>query len=391
MTKLFVREGRKIKVSPRIYAWAIGVGLVLFSVHTKYLTYTNADGITSMFLPWVGFAIILLALMFLFSKKDFKWHFGSRYVWIPMLVIVGSVIISELLNHSIMIALASILFVVTLFALYGASRTLGKDVFVAFIPAVILEAISCIVLGIVYPGVRNGGFITHSGNFDIATGLLIFGIVVSVFRGQWWLTAIALVGLFFTGAEEAVFCMVVLTVALLIRRDWSKRLLVPVISLLLVLAVCTPLGITHKLYNRTPGMVSATSRAIVTAPSEMMTVEWNETVRIGLGDRADDYYWVIKNFRFFGHGYNINKFYEGIPHNVPLIILNQLGILAMLAWLWIMGYCLVRTKWKYAVVGILALGTFDHFMWTQVAPWWWALAGVATASDIKSDLIFKEV
>ncbi len=40
---------------------------------------------------------------------------------------------------------------------------------------------------------------------------------------------------------------------------------------------------------------------------------------------------------------------------------------------------------------IMALSVFDHFIFTQLAPWWWALVGVATASDIKSDLIFKEL
>jgi len=57
----------------------------------------------------------------------------------------------------------------------------------------------------------------------------------------------------------------------------------------------------------------------------------------------------------------------------------------------IMGYCAVRTRWKYAFVAVLALSVWDHFIWTQFAPLWWALVGVATVSEVKSDLIFKGV
>ena len=38
---------------------------------------------------------------------------------------------------------------------------------------------------------------------------------------------------------------------------------------------------------------------------------------------------------------------------------------------------------------VLSLSVFDHFMWTQLAPWWWAIIGVSAAGSIESDLMFK--
>jgi len=247
-------------------------------------------------------------------------------------------------------------------------------------------------MGIMDTGVRAGGIISHSANYDIAVGLLVFGTLVSAIKKQWWLSALTIVGLFFTGAEEGILCVGVLGIVLLIKRDWSKKLLAPVAALVIVLAICTPLGITQQLYGRTPAMISSAGEVIITAPTEAGTEEWREKVNKALVDKpSHEYSSAISNFKFFGHGYNIGHFYVGIPHNVPLIIVDQIGILAALAWLWIMGYCLVKTKWRYAIIGVLALSTFDHFIWTQVAPWWWVLVGVASADKARRDYIFKEM
>ena len=77
-------------------------------------------------------------------------------------------------------------------------------------------------------------------------------------------------------------------------------------------------------------------------------------------------------------------------HNVPLVIVDQIGPLAGFAWLFITIFCLVKTKWKYAWSAVLVLSVFDHYIWTQFAPYWWALVGISTTVAIKNDYIFKE-
>jgi hypothetical protein len=383
MNKLFAKEKKKIVVNPKVYAWIIGFGLTLFSVHNKHLTVTGDTG-TIMFLPWIGFALILMSAFLLFNKEDFKWNYGSRLISIPLLIIVACIVISTVVNPE-KAAVASSLFAITLFLVYLLAASLGKDILTAFIPVVIIQAASCIILGIVNPGIRNGGFITHSGNFDIGSGLLVFGTLAGVFKGQWWLSAIAITGLFFTGAEEGMFSMTILTIALIVRKDWSKKLLLPVGALSLTLIICTPLGITQSLYLPASTKISAATSVPITPTQERI-----EVADEALNNRIDGYKMALSNFKWFGHGYNLMNFYREIPHNVPLIILYQIGIFGALAWLWVTGYCLFKTKWKYAFIGVLAMSTFDHYLWTQVAPWWWVLTGVAATSKIEGDYIFKK-
>ena len=61
------------------------------------------------------------------------------------------------------------------------------------------------------------------------------------------------------------------------------------------------------------------------------------------------------------------------------------------AWLFIMFFGLVKTKWKYAFGVILALGIFDHMMWTWLAPLTFIILGVSTLEGEGDYLFRKEV
>lgn len=374
----------------RVWAYIIGLGLVLFAVHNPL-----QPGKEYAFLPVVGLCLSLFGVFAVLQdhRKEITW--GSKYLYIPMAVIALSIAgsgVAKLLAipagetaHYIKFALATTMFGGYLFGVYLTARILGKDLFVPFTWAVVIGALGCIGYGIAFPGDRTGGLISPL-NYDIATGLLVFGTLVSVAYRQWWLIAIALVGLFFTGAEEALFCCAVVGVVVLIRRDFGRKMIVPVVAIILVASICWGFGITQDLYY------PATEKVV--AAKEAMTEE-DAMVRGELLDEATGYrwlgHWSLSPIKPLGYGYNMTEFYEGIPHNIVLIIIEQVGILAAIAWIFVSVYCIIKTKWKYAWIGILALGVFDHFLFTQVAPWWWLLVGVSTASAIKSDLIFKEV
>jgi len=100
---------------------------------------------------------------------------------------------------------------------------------------------------------------------------------------------------------------------------------------------------------------------------------------------------AVRNFSFIGHGYSLSTVPGGIVHNIPLIIMHQVGPFAALAWLFVTLYCLIKTGWKYIWVAVIAMCVFDHYLWTQMAPWWWALVGVTTAHNINKDYIFRRV
>lgn len=401
-------------VLPKRYvAWAMGVGLALFAVHNA-----NQPLLEYAFLPVVGLAIVVVCVITILDK----WRpesLGPKWVWIPMLVIVGLLWLRLIVNFSLDTVAGGVTGLL-FFGIYLASRSLGKQILEVFLPLVIIEALSIITMGIMFPGVKNGGIISHSGNYDIATGFLIMGLVFSAIRYQWWLSALVVVALFFTGADEAIFACVVLGVVILARKDWSKKVLLPVGALLLVVAICTPLGITRQLYfpgiekiayakelaEKQPVIVEVAEKIpepvkdallgkIRTVETIVNTKGVTDEVEIAqkiTNNRWSTFVWGIKRTKLLGHGLNLTDFSkERMVHNVPLIISNQIGPIGAVAWLVIIGWCLVRTRWKYAFIAILALSVFDHFIWTQVGFWWWALVGVATISTLDTDLIFKEV
>jgi hypothetical protein len=99
---------------------------------------------------------------------------------------------------------------------------------------------------------------------------------------------------------------------------------------------------------------------------------------------------AVQDIQFFGHGFSLSTVGGQVVHNIPLIIMHQVGPVAGLAWLFVTVYCLIKTKWKYAWIAVLAMCVWDHYLWTQCPPWIWAMIGVSTASTIKSDLIFRK-
>lgn len=272
-----------------------------------------------------------------------------------------------------------------LFGVYLVGRILKDDLFAPFSFAVIFAAVGCIVYGIIYPGKLSGGFVSPT-NYDIAAGLLIFGVVVGIMKWRWWLSAVALVGLFFCGAPEGLIGVGVVLLAVLIRRDLGKKLLLSVGVVVLAVALWFGLGYGQELYSYTVWNVAG--GVLPTKPETASTVgEYPQYPQ--LVARWDGIKKAMSDIQPFGHGYSVTHFTTYTVHNIPLVVADQVGVLAGVAWLFATIYCLIKTKWKYAWVAVIALSLFDHYLWTQVAPWWWALAGVSTVSVVKSDLMFK--
>lgn len=361
----------------KLPAYIIGTGLVLFVVNqpnfalNKYILISNIG----LLLIYIG---IMIAIIWIKSLKELT--LGSKWLWIPLSVMTVSIMISAGLSDASN-KISLIFFAPTLFMLYVLARRIGKDIFVPFMYAVIIASVSIVIHGFLNPGVRNGGLISPT-NYDMATGLIVFGSFVCIWKRQYLLLAVAIVGLFFTGADEAIFSAAVMAIAVLIRRDWSKRLLVPIAALILVFSVCTPIGVTGKLYNRTyEKIVYLFQGNLYEATNERYGVD---------GDFIGNM--NIAPVKVFGNGYFVSwddSYRFQIPHNVPVIVFDQIGIFGGLAWIFATAYLVIKTRWRYAWIAVLSLCVWDHYIWTQAASWYWVLAGVSSASDIKSDLIFK--
>lgn len=329
----------------------LSAGLILVPIQRNY----------PMFVHY-GYNLILCAIVLVLVTS--KLSLGPKHIYIPLLIITFSAILSDT-------TLLAQLMIVVLFVLYLASRSLGEKAASFLWVGALIGSISVLVCSVI-EGDRTGG-IYSTTNYNIAVGAIIMSTVLSRSRWQWILTAVAFVGLFFTGSLEAVIGIGVLALVILLRKDWSKKILLPIGVLALIVIICTPLIITQQLWDKIPLRTEAIAQG---------------DFEIGFGDRTEAYSLALHDIRILGHGYTpFNLGYDSI-HNVPLRVLYEIGPIAALAWLWLMGYGLLKTRAKYIFAAILALSLFDHFMWTQLCMYTYFAIGVGTT--INSDLIYRE-
>ncbi len=192
---------------------------------------------------------------------------------------------------------------------------------------------------------------------------------------------VASIGVFFIGAVEVVFILGVLGITILVRRDFSRRFLIMAGVLVGLVGLWAILGYLIPLYEGNLNVVALID-----------VIKGNEgTVQTITSGRWEVIVERLKSTSILGYGYSLSTVGGQIVHNIPLIISHQIGPVAGIAWLFVTVYCLIKTKWKYAWVAVMAMGVWDHYLWTQLTPYWWILIGASTASNIKSDLIFRRV
>jgi hypothetical protein len=347
--------------------------------------FTNSKGETLFFLPAFGYLLVILGTgMFLLNNWELakKTGWGSKWVTIPLLIIVLMMAISGFMNASTLQNRVSSLFMgISLLAVYAAARILGPPLFRLLIPFVILGSVTAIVLGLLHPGVPDGGFIT---NYCASAGFLILGTVINQGKWQWLLSVLTIVGVFFIGALEAAFILTVLGLVILIRRDFSYRLLIVASTALCLVILWGLLGHLTPLYTGNKNI------SILLSLTSDMGLVTDSTLSALTSGRWPIIWQAMQDIHLFGHGYSLGTTGGGVVHNIPLIIVHQIGIPGAIAWTFVTLYCLVKTKWKYVWITVIAVSVFDHYLWTQFAPWWWCLVAISCTYNVKSDLIFRK-
>ena len=306
---------------------------------------------------------------------------GPAYIWIPLAVISGSAVARIFIQYDAQ-TLAGAIFMVSMFGLYVVSRIYGEKALNLFMPIVIIGAISIVVQFFVTGQPKNPGLFS---NYAVAAQFLVFGWLVSPQKHQWWLSAIVIMGLLLSGAEEGLFYIAILGAVIIIRRDWSRRILLPVGVVVLILTGGLITG--HIQDSRAVSMIKDTYRAITDK-----TLTQGE--RDALLNEATNLRWLHgwrlhRPVQPLGYGVTPTYHYEDIPHNIALLIIDQLGPAAMIAWFAAIIGGIRKTKWKYGFLSLILFGMFQPFVWTMMAPYMWAMAGSATMAK-GSSYIFKE-
>jgi len=402
-----VREVEQTKTGSKVSRWwaiVVGIGIALSPIHNQWLTNlaTNSAGETMFFLPAFGYLIWIMGTgLFLLHHwdrvKEIGW--GDRRVVGCLLFIVLAISASGAAYSSLQDRFAPMGMGMFLFGLYLMARVVGKDLFLPLAVGACIASLGVIAHQVIFPGQITGGFVFER-NYDIVVGYVLLGTTLWISpRHQWWLASLALIAMLFTGSPEAIFTIFIVGVIVLLRKDWGKRLVWTTVALVGIVVIFFGYGYGQQTYDYFVRILRSEVATANVSQTELVTVE-----RHAIGYRVHVIYDSMTSIQPLGTGYSVTDFNDRIlpsgrvsriVHNVPLVIVQQLGwpgILAGLAWLWVSVWCLVKTRWKYAWVIILALSVWDHFIWTQLNFLWPVIVGVSTAPDnIKSDLLFKEI
>ena len=360
-------------------ALMLAIGLILIVAH-----YSGQPFLKYFFVPQIGMAILLGVVLTVVASKWKSLTLGPKTIWIPLAVIAGSAVLRLVIQQDVD-TLAGALFMSSMFGLYVISRQYGERALNFFMPVVIAGAVSVIIQAIVTKGGENAGIFSE---YATAAQFLVFGWIVSPRKHQWWLASIVLMGLFCTGAEEAIFYVAILGVVILIRKDWGKKILLPIGILGIVILIATPFGLTQKLYSRGVDMVQ--SAYVALTDKTLSPVERDVLLDEATNGRWTNGWRLHRPVKPLGYGVNIAQHYKTIPHNIVLLVIDQLGPVAAMAWLAVMVGGLRKTKWAYGFVALILFGVFQPYVWTKMAPWMWAMTGTAATSQV-SGYIFRDV
>lgn len=275
------------------------------------------------------------------------------------------------------------MYILGMFCVFFASYILGPKVLISLGIGSIIGGMSVLVVSVLSDFERSGG-IYHLVNYNQATGAILLGTILWRWKYQWLLIPVALVGALFTGADEAFVVVAVLGLLVLLRKDVSWRVIpsaaVVLIPLIVLLLPSNPI---QRLWATIPASLHVLQgrNTEVNSLPQIVRSDWN--------NRWNAIVDSLHDVRILGHGYQPDNVKWQSIHNVPVRVLHELGPLGLLIWLALMAYGLCKTSWKYAFIAITSMSLFDHFIWTQLTPYFFVLLGVCTWLPNKSDRIFK--
>lgn len=346
---------RRLKIA---LAYLISVPLAILPVYRTYAV-----------LPTICIGLIFAAAVVAvcLAVKEGRFSLGNKHYWVPASVIILVVFLQVITGGGI-----ENLAVIVLFgSIYIGATNLQDHIFKPLAYAVIIGSISCVALYFIEPYLKTGG-IYSDVNYNIAAHALLLGVVLSPAKYRYILLPVALLGVFFTGAEEGVFALFVLAVAILVRRDFSKKMVYTFGALAIIAALIVPLDVFNNMWG---GAVTKLEVAGSGDPQAASGYRWENVIG------------AISTIKILGNGYEQISGPQTV-HNVPLMILYQMGPVAALAWVWAMGYGIFRSRVKYAFITVAALSMFDNIMWYTLAPYTWVLWGIASQYS-GDDYVFR--
>lgn len=382
----------------------LGIGLVLLSLHSEWFIYHQGEK-TLIFLPQWGFLMMAIVAGTLYLNKRFtREHLKPYPLTIAMALLVGFTVIACLVNWDSDQA-GNALFIACMPMFYLSARVLGKRILWPLVIASVIEAISVIVYVLAFADwdsvqqMTNGGLLSET-NYALGTAFIALGTACGFYliRNVRWFTAFLFIntlGMLFTGSPESFIIIGLIGAFIILKRYWHREYAVAFSLIVVIMVSWFVFGAGQTHYDRVSEVIGfATDGKIAKAELwEYSIITDKESNWIGCDDstepswgqgRLPAYKRAINNISMFGHGYYVYEAQRmdnivmrtAKVHNVPLVTLDQAGIVPFLTWILITGYCLLRYRWKALWLCLIALGLFNHTTWTVFAPYWWIAIGL---------------
>lgn len=341
-----------------------GIGLCLYTINNTALS-LSLNGAVIIWLPWIGIIMMLIALTRTIGQHPIKTindalstdRFNRWYV-LSCLVLALCMLIS--IRGTDLHVWGERCFVLA-FACGGwlMGRRYGLPLFLPFIAFSVVVAVSVFAYCLATGWDDTGGIVSAT-NYDLAVAVLAMGTVFAMYGMDQWPN------------QKRILAIVILVIAVGLNATMAAEALVALAALMVIMA----------LHNRwlLAGSVACIMIAgwlIQTSISER-TQEVQQSIAAWGEGRVPAIKQAMHNASSWGYGFSINEYRlpSGgiIAHNQLAAVLQQSGALAAGAWL---TTILTGLRYRYwgIVAMIVALGLFDHLIWTALSPVWWAAMG----------------
>ncbi len=316
--------------------------------------------VLSTTLRWPVIGVIALCAVSVILPAKHR-NYGNKLIWIGLgiMLCVSGFNGTSWLN-------------ILLLPVYGLVMLAGlqlRDLWIrkSFAFLIILQCIGVIVMLFFHTVVGSGGFIDPI-NYNIATALTLIAFLLCYDKWKWWVLPITILAIYLTSAEEAIIYTVILLITILIRRDWSKKIIPTVGTVVICVVLFFGFHVPSYLY-----MVANDQLAVIQGREMPYPTDPSGDISRG---RMYGYKLAITTPSVIGHGFDSQWDTPETVHNVPLRVLYDLGFIGLFGFILAM-YGWVRKTNIYIIVLLSAMMIFDHFLWTQAGLWFWLLIGMS--------------
>ena len=356
----------------------IGLGLLVFPL---WGAFSGWPSVTAIF----GYSFIFVSCLYALWYFREQLKLGTPWLYIPLFVLFFLALLrfavgNEPIGDKILLSSYLLLMV----AFYFTAKQKGVSLIWFVVPAIILYSVNIIVDAGLHPGVRARGLST---NPDTLAAMLMF--CVFMLRGRWiWLAPLGVVAILLTGSYWALGGLIVGGAVYIVfhRRDfkWPSRLawvsIVCVVLMVILAIVGFSMGIGQKVWSfvRLVPMLQDTE-----TPANVI-----QNIDVATYGRLTFYkYAFVDKFSWLGNGLNNVDNSPWVPgigrmliHNIPSMVMFELGPLAVLAWLATMGYGIYKSrKYRYVLIAILALSVFggsEFWTWYTFGSYYFLTLGL---------------